>query len=224
MVTATQAQDVVSNHPILNFNPDNLVYDYGSITITNNDNVDYDLKLRQEIVNAPDGANLAICFGILCFPPNGTDQYVYPQGFTLAANGEDTNFKVTYNNNGSDENANWKLVLFDENTNQDIYTFDVFYDGPLGITQIFVEQSNLGLPSPNPVINESVISYELPDGIQSGILSIHNLTGNLVQEIELTQNEGDIRVYSADLEKGVYFYSVTVDGIALHTKRMVIAQ
>lgn len=215
---------ISSNYPILNFDPDNLYFDYGEIVISNNSSTDYTVKLRQEIVDAPDGASMAICFGVTCYPPNSTDGYVYPGEFEIPANGMDENFKVTYNNNSSDANASWKLVLFDEATGNDLYTFDVFYDGPLGITEIYMSESEVSLPTPNPVENEAVISYELPNGVHTGEINIHNITGSLVQQIELNQNEGDIRIYASELEKGVYFYSLMVNGVALHTKRMVIAQ
>ncbi|MEM7163471.1 MAG: T9SS type A sorting domain-containing protein [Bacteroidota bacterium] len=218
------AQNVESNYPILNFTPDELVFDYGDIIITNNDAQSYDLKLRQEIIDAPDGATMAICFGITCYPPNGTDGYIYPNGFTLPGNGQDENFKVTYSNNSSNANAQWRLVLFDENTNEDIYTFEVWFDGPLGITEVYLSQSELGLPQPNPVIGESAINYQLPVGIDQAKLTVHNLTGAMVQEIALIENKGIVRLNSADFEKGVYFYTLNVDGNVLHTKRLIIAQ
>lgn len=218
------AQDVVINYPYIEFNPTFDHYDYGELVITNNVDQSFDLKMRQEVISAPDGATMAICFGVTCFPPNGTDQYIYPAGFTLAPFGVDEALKITYDNNGSDENAQWKLVLFDENTNTDILVIDVFFDGPLGLTELLIDNSTISLPSPNPIVNNSVISYELPNNVYTGMFVMHNIAGSIVSEIELEENEGEIRLNSADFEKGVYFYSLMINDIALHTKRLVITQ
>jgi len=92
-------------------------------------------------------------------------------------------------------------------------------------SEFLISQSNVSLPVPNPVLNKSIISYKLPEAINKGFINIYNFTGSLVRKIELSKNEGDIKIYSQDLEKGVYFYSLVINGhTTLHTKRMIIAQ
>ncbi len=104
------------------------------------------------------------------------------------------------------------------------YAQDIEKDDSIINTAFFISQSNVSLPIPNPVLDKSIISYKLPEAVNSGFINIYNFTGSLVRKIELSKNTGDIKVYSQDLEKGVYFYSLVVNGYTLHTKRMIVAQ
>ena len=219
-----KAQDIESNHPILDLNPNKLSFDVGSIILSNHTNSDYRVKLRQEIIDSPEGASLTICFGETCFPSSSANNHEYSESFSLPANGTNENLKVAYNSNGSNDSANWKLTLIDSSTGRDLYSFSVFYDSQLGIVDAYKLESEISLPTPNPIITEATLSYELPKGIREGHINVYNLTGSMVQQIELTENSGVTRIYAEGLEKGIYFYSLMVNEIALHTKRMVIAQ
>ena len=218
------AQNITVNVPYIELNPDDTTFDYGEIIISNNESSAYTLQVRQDNIDSPEGSGLAICFGIVCYPANDFDDYVYTDEIALGANSTYEEFKITYDANGSDANAVWQLVFFDVNTNNDVFTIDIFYDGPVGIAEILSQQSDISHPSPNPVESVSQIAYELPADFKEASFVVHNITGSLVKETILENRNGMIDINALDFEQGIYFYSLVVNGTPVHSKKLIISK
>lgn len=220
----SMAQNITVNVPYIELNPDDDTYDYGEIIITNNESSEYTLQVRQNNLDSPDGSGLAICFGDVCYPANDFDDYVYSDEIVLAGNSTYEEFKITYDANDSDANAVWELVFFDVETDTDVFTIDIFYDGPVGIAEILSQQSDLSHPSPNPVITTGLIAYELPLDYTNASFVVHNITGSMVKETMLEHRTGAININALDFEQGIYFYTLIVNNTPVHTKKLIISK
>lgn len=77
---------------------------------------------------------------------------------------------------------------------------------------------------PNPFNNETTIAYDihqLSSGIKGEIV-ITDILGNEIKSMPIYTNQGKMTFDRGELQSGLYFYSLKIDGRALITKKMVI--
>lgn len=102
----------------------------------------------------------------------------------------------------------------------DIY-FQITYDDFTGISN---EESNERLEVyPNPASNEVTVEYTITHGNQA-ILEFNDILGNKVFEKVLDVNGTQSNINVSDWNKGVYFYTLKVDGNILGTARLVVTE
>lgn len=90
-----------------------------------------------------------------------------------------------------------------------------------------VEGSNAMLyqNSPNPFNLETKIEYFLPDNTNKATINIYTLNGTPIQNIEINQmGSGFITIKSAELNPGMYLYSLIANGAEVDTKRMILTE
>ncbi|MDF2454930.1 MAG: hypothetical protein K0R51_923 [Cytophagaceae bacterium] len=76
---------------------------------------------------------------------------------------------------------------------------------------------------PNPVQSEAIINFQKPADSDQASIMIRTQTGELVREINVSQNNtGLIVLNSADFISGEYFYSLIADGKLVSTKRFIV--
>ncbi len=80
----------------------------------------------------------------------------------------------------------------------------------------------LGQNTPNPFTNTTEIEYELPNFDNSAFLLILNLNGQTISEYKLTAKKGLVTINSNSLQKGLYLYSLILNGQELDTKKMIL--
>ena len=90
---------------------------------------------------------------------------------------------------------------------------------PLGLEEFAISTSFLNQNTPNPFVRNTVIEYAFTGA--EGTINIHDLTGKLVRQINLTNKAGKLTV-GDDLQAGLYFYSLYSDGMMIDTKRMQV--
>jgi hypothetical protein len=76
--------------------------------------------------------------------------------------------------------------------------------------------------SPNPFSDRSVIRYKLVDDNSQATISIFNLNGGFVKEYPLEGTAGEITVLASEIGKGMFIYSLTVNGQEMISKRMIV--
>jgi hypothetical protein len=99
-----------------------------------------------------------------------------------------------------------------------------FNASPVGIEDLGQNEVFVSNPYPNPATSQVSFDYNLPVGTSSATVSVHNLLGAKVKELELTGINGKTTVNVNDLNDGIYFYSVSVDNRIVETKRLVISR
>jgi hypothetical protein len=76
--------------------------------------------------------------------------------------------------------------------------------------------------TPNPFSDRSVIRYKLSENAAQATISIFNLNGGFVKEYALDGTAGEITVLASEIGKGMFIYSLTVNGQEMISKRMIV--
>ena len=75
---------------------------------------------------------------------------------------------------------------------------------------------------PNPFQNETQIKYEIPNFNSNSSIIVFDLNGKLIKEYSLSNKSGIVIVKSSDIGKGLFLYSLVIDGNELLTKKMLV--
>lgn len=75
---------------------------------------------------------------------------------------------------------------------------------------------------PNPASDFAFVDYKvLQDNVEAKIL-IHSILGNTMGEYELSMFENQAKISTGELNAGIYFYTLYVDGEAVMTRKLVV--
>jgi hypothetical protein len=86
-----------------------------------------------------------------------------------------------------------------------------------------VSQVSLGQNMPNPATGEgAIIAYQIPEGIGQAQLKVINNLGRIVYTETLTGTEGNVQLNTTQLEAGVYFYTLVLDGRVVKSRKMLV--
>lgn len=92
-------------------------------------------------------------------------------------------------------------------------------DTTTSVADVKAQKDGLKQNAPNPFKESTVIRYEDLNG--SGMIRIHDLTGKIVDQVNLMGQSGAVTV-GQGLDSGVYFYTLWDNGQAIDTKRMQV--
>jgi hypothetical protein len=88
------------------------------------------------------------------------------------------------------------------------------------ISDTYLEQN-----IPNPFNASTTIRYNIPEYTKSASLNIYNNSGKILRTISLwKKGTGQVVLNTARLSKGVYYYSLFLDGQAVSTLKMISNQ
>jgi hypothetical protein len=79
----------------------------------------------------------------------------------------------------------------------------------------------LGQSTPNPNNSSAKITYNIPGTFSKAGLVITNEGGQVVKQLQLNKS-GSIDLDTSKLNTGTYFYTMSVDGVSVDTKKMLI--
>lgn len=74
---------------------------------------------------------------------------------------------------------------------------------------------------PNPATNLLKLNYQV-SSVKDSWFTIYNLLGNAVKTIRLEKTSASLNIPVSELEAGIYFYSVSVNGKAIETSKLII--
>ncbi len=75
---------------------------------------------------------------------------------------------------------------------------------------------------PNPFAEHTTISYYIPENHVHAQLIFKTIDGKIIKTFDITKKgKGKVIVFASDLSRGIYFYSLVVDGITIDTKKMI---
>ncbi len=85
-----------------------------------------------------------------------------------------------------------------------------------------INEAALGQNYPNPFDDHTVISYLIPDDAQTAQIVFQDMTGRVIKTLSIDgRGEGDLTVNAHGLTRGVYTYTIIIDGKVSDVKRMV---
>jgi hypothetical protein len=76
--------------------------------------------------------------------------------------------------------------------------------------------------SPNPTVDWIDVAYELPDDVKEGILEINAVSGQLIQTIKINQNNGTVTLNTSRWSPGIYFATLSIEGMQSNVYKIVI--
>lgn len=89
---------------------------------------------------------------------------------------------------------------------------------PVSVTSTEI---TLSQPFPNPASQSTTLRFELGTR-QEGKIVIYNLLGTKIKTELISQNAGEIRIPVADLQNGIYFLRLEIDGIESLTRKLKV--
>lgn len=75
---------------------------------------------------------------------------------------------------------------------------------------------------PNPASDFAFVEYKVDQDNVKARISLHNVLGNVVGEYELSPLETKAKLQTSDLNAGIYFYTLYVNGEAVMTRKLVV--
>ncbi len=75
---------------------------------------------------------------------------------------------------------------------------------------------------PNPVSEFAFLEYQLNNEDTEAKILIHNVLGSVVGEYPLSNHEKQIKISAQELNDGLYFYTLNVEGKSLATKKLIV--
>lgn len=75
---------------------------------------------------------------------------------------------------------------------------------------------------PNPVSDFAILNYNLKNEDVQAKIVFHNVLGSVINEYILSPYEKRIKIITDDLNSGVYFYTLYIDGDGVATHKIVI--
>ena len=76
---------------------------------------------------------------------------------------------------------------------------------------------------PNPASSNLSISYEVTEPFNIGKILIYDMLGKPVKEIAISEKQGVAKVNVADLNSGIYFYTIVLDSKTVVTKKLIVS-
>lgn len=180
---------------------------------------DLNVVVEKEIVEDLDGTSNYFCWG-MCFSP---DVFVSPNPVSVPANSVTAEDALSFH------------VFFDEETFGKVkmryYAYDAHNPSErVSINVIFIKSGvgvndnatvHFGQAYPNPASSVVNFDYNLSAGDRASV-AVYNLLGQEVlnQSVNTLQNRLSISV--ADLNNGIYFCNLFVNGSAVKTEKFVV--
>ena len=185
--------------------------------ITNNSGVSVDVLVKKVEIDLVTGSTNTFCWG-LCFPPN---IYTSPDAIAIAAGATNTiDFSGHYYPNGFSGMSIIRYVIFNALDPNDSVCFSARYDVAVGLDDL-KNETVLSNVYPNPANMQATFNYQVDAGAKAELL-IRNVLGSTIRKMELS-GDGQIRISTADLSEGIYFYSLTIKGQIQSTRKLVVS-
>ncbi|RAJ99817.1 putative secreted protein (Por secretion system target) [Larkinella arboricola] len=76
---------------------------------------------------------------------------------------------------------------------------------------------------PNPANEFAEIDYQISGNVKDAKLTLYNVLGAQVADHTLDRNERKVRIITRDMNSGLYFYQLSLDGKKIVTKKLMVS-
>ena len=180
---------------------------------------DLNVIVEKEIVEDLEGASNFFCWG-MCFSP---DVFVSPNPVPVAANSVTADDALSFH------------VFFDEGVYGKVkmryYAYEEHNPSErVGINVVFTKSGvsvnentamRFGQAYPNPASSVVNFDYNLNPSDKASV-SVYNLLGQEVMNQQVNSLQGSLSLSVADLNDGIYFCNLFVNGSAVKTEKFVV--
>jgi len=176
-------------------------------------------------------SDLAVCFGVACYSASAT---VNTTQIINSGNGDNVAGSAIYTDlkvapvtwpwvNPATDSCIWRVTVFDSANPTDSSSALVIYRDNSTTSIDEFNSENVKLSAyPNPVSNNNVnISYSLNSNVEAELV-MYDLVGKEINTYSLKGIKDNFKMDISDLNSGVYFYSLRVNGKAIKTERLIV--
>ena len=195
-----------------------------SLLATLTGNVDRTVNLRRyELQVVPNTKNF-YCWGVCYTPQDAGAIPVWTSVHTvnMSPGVEINNFHAYYQPYGQAGPSSFRFVWFDVNAPLDTTWVDLVFGCSVGMGE-----SSVAVPSfeafPNPALDEAMtLHYSLVGALGTSELVVYNTLGEGIRREPIRAASGVLVLRREELQPGIYFATIEVDGRSVLTRRIVI--
>lgn len=191
-----------------------------SLIIQNQSNqpVGYILKFLRG--NIGSSQNIKLCIADKCFDPKRDMSKIQ---LMLAPGELFTDMYLEFDLGITETKGNFDLHFTNTENIRDVFVIEAVYDvfNP-SIDETNHKDISIGSVYPNPSNRIAQIDYEFKNPKALAKITINSFIGNPVAEYRLDPAQNSLVINVADLNPGVYFYTLFVDNKNIVTKKLVV--
>lgn len=177
---------------------------------------------RYEIAPFVTGTQNALCWALCSvYYAAGTKAGVVAPGgsVTLAAGDTTTIFVLHYKPNGYAGTSDYLVTFFNASNVNDSTSMTVRFDVATSVNEAAMPEVSASA-YPNPATNN--VTIDLANITERSTLRITDALGQTVKTVQVNAGETNVRISTADLRSGIYFYSVINNNKAVLTRRLIV--
>ena len=179
---------------------------------------DIDVIVEKEVIENLNGTMNWFCWG-QCFSP---DVFVSPNPVTMAANSITDESALSFHAMYEDNVFGYLVVRYyayeERHPNERVSIIVKFHKSGVGVDE-HSRPMMMGKAYPNPASSSVNFDYSCNGNLTA---VVYNLLGQEVLREELNANNGQMKLSVADLQDGIYFCTMLVDGRAWTTQKFVV--
>ncbi len=190
--------------------------------VNNLTNVAVETKIARNEIHMVDSAYSDFCWAGTCYPPQIDTSF---QIQTIAAGGSsaELDFLAHYTPKGAIGISIIEYTVYNIDNPDENLKLVVRYDtSPNDINENIIRNIWVSDLYPNPASNYVIIDYDMPAEVKKASVKIVNLLGSVVKEQKIDVRNNNMKLDIFDLNGGVYFYSIKVNGEIYKTKKLII--
>lgn len=178
-----------------------------------------DVHCARNVTEDIDGGQNYFCW-TQCYLP-GAD--LSPTPSTIPANSSVDLFSAHVKPQGNQGVFRATYTFFDANNPTDKVDVMVnVYSTPVGIVAHNFE-NEISLISPNPANEYTIVTYSANQDKNSKLV-IYNMLGAKIEEVELLEENGVVKVDTYKMKAGVYFVNLVSDDKIMSTQKLVVTK
>jgi len=191
-----------------------------SLIIQNESNQTKEFQLKFLRGNIGSSQNVKVCIGDKCFDPKKDLSKVK---LTLQPNEIFTDLYLDFDLGISEVKGSFDLHFVNIANIRDIFVVEAVYE----VFNPVEDETNhrditLGSVYPNPSYRIAQIDYKFKNPNASAKIAINSFIGNPVAEYQLDPLQNTLVINVADLNPGVYFYTLFIDNKNIVTRKLVV--
>jgi hypothetical protein len=213
------SQILSSNHPVTDYSgPANVLQSAHALLVNNSSqtlNVICERVSRQMAPLHYSYFCMTICYD--------TSVWISPSPLTIGPNASVNNFEgwVGAQNSAGIDTVTYKFYDMNGLSDTLVLTFTYEFTATSGINELASKYA-FNITGANPANTQTSVSYSVPQQKDARVI-VSNLLGSKVSEIKLNTKMNSMTFSVADLNSGVYVYSLMIDGRIVSSKKLIIA-
>ncbi len=191
------------------------------LIVTNLMTTDADVKVLRTEMEMISGATSYYCWGACYLDTTNLS----PITHTIAAGAstEPAYFSGHYDAHGAIGASIVEYKFFDvDKTDQFVKVVVIFDNSPDAIEESIMNNIAVSDIYPNPADNFVAIDYTMPNEVENASVKIVNILGSVVKEQQIETRNNKLTLDISDINSGVYFYSILVNGEGYITKKLIV--